>query len=246
MLTNTFLHIPYVKESTEKKIWSNNINCWDDFLTKDSDLKNSELIKKSLMLSVDRYQNKDFEFFSSKLPSKYHWRAYEDFKNSCCFLDIETTGLSKHNDDITTIGIYDGKKSKVFVNGIDMHKFSDEIKKYSMIITFNGATFDIPFIKNKFPKVKFNQFHADLRFILRRLGFTGGLKKIEQDLGISRESDLSHLTGRDAIKLWYKYKYNQDKKALDTLIRYNIEDIENLKTLMDMSYEKLKSINFSS
>ena len=45
MLTNTFLHIPYVNESTEKKIWSNNINCWDDFLTNDCNLKNSELIE---------------------------------------------------------------------------------------------------------------------------------------------------------------------------------------------------------
>ena len=238
MLTNTFLHIPYVSEATEKKIWRNKITNWDDFLCNNCDVKNKEIIENYIHLSKDHYENKNYEFFSSKLLSKHHWRAYEDFKDNCCFLDIETTGLSKNYDDITTIGMFNNKESKVFVKDIDMHKFPDEIKKYSMIITFNGASFDLPFIKSKFPDLSFNQFHADLRYVLKNLGYAGGLKKIEKILGINRESDLSHLTGRDAVKLWYKYKRHNDKAALDKLIRYNIEDIENLKILMDMSYDK--------
>ena len=178
--------------------------------------------------------------------SKYHWRAYDDFKDNVCFLDIETTGLSKHYNDITTIGMFNGKESKVFINGQNLDEFKDEIKKYSYIVTFNGALFDLPFIKAKFPDAEFNHFHADLRFMLKRLGYTGGLKKIEKTLGIERESDLSELTGRDAVKLWHRYKRHNDKKALDKLVRYNIEDIENLKILMEMSYKKLKQKEFSN
>ena len=48
------------------------------------------------------------------------------------------------------------------------------------------------------------------------------------------------MTGWDAVKLWHRYKRDNDENALDTLIRYNIEDIENLKTLMDFSYDGLK------
>jgi uncharacterized protein YprB with RNaseH-like and TPR domain len=224
----------------ERKIWTSNIRSWDDFLTNSLDFKNDELMKKYLALSKDRYEKKDHEFFSSKLLSRYHWRAYDDFRDNACFLDIETTGLSKQHDDITTIGVFDGKESKVFINGRNMHEFPEEIMKYSYIVTFNGATFDMPFIRSKFPGLKMNHFHADLRFMLRALGYSGGLKNIEKQMGINREGDLADLSGRDAVKLWFKYKRDNDEKALDTLVRYNIEDIENLKTLMEFCYGKMK------
>ncbi len=240
MLTNTFIHIPYVSESTEKKLWKNNINSWDDFLEKKPDVRNKSVITKFLRLSKEQYDKKNHYFFSNRLISKHQWRGYQDFKDRCCFLDIETTGLSR-TSELTVVGLYDGKESKVFVNGKNMDKFPEEMKKYSYIVTYNGATFDIPFLKAKFPDMEFDQMHADLRFILRRLGYSGGLKKIEKDFNIARESDLSELTGRDAIKLWYKYKKHNDEKALDMLVRYNIEDIENLKILMDFSYDRLKN-----
>lgn len=242
MLTNTFLHVPYINERCEQQLWNSNIKNWDDFLCCNQDIKNKKLIEKSIILSKENYIKKNHEFFSNKLLSKFHWRAYDDFKKNACFLDIETTGLSKERNSITTIGIYNGKESKVFINGINLEEFKDEIKKYAFIVTFNGASFDIPFIKAKFPDIKFNQFHSDLRYMLKNLGYSGGLKNIEKQMGIQRESDLSELTGRDAVKLWYKYKRNNDEAALDKLVRYNIEDIENLKILMDFSYDKLKSI----
>ncbi|MFH2021163.1 MAG: ribonuclease H-like domain-containing protein [archaeon] len=245
MLTNTFLHIPYVNEKTEQDLWRNNVTSWDEFEEKKLDVPHKDLIKKFIHLSKEHYQAKNFEFFSSKLLFKHHWRAYDDFKDSCCFLDIETTGLSKYSDDITTIGLFDGNKSKVFINGQNMQEFEDEIKKYSFLVTFNGALFDLPFLKTKFPGIKFNQLHADLRFVLKSLGYSGGLKKIEKEFGINREGDLANMDGRDAVKLWHLYKRYNDKKALDRLVRYNIEDIENLKILMEYAYAELKDRCFS-
>jgi uncharacterized protein len=240
MLTNTFLHIPYINEVNEARLWKNNIRTWDDFLSSDIHVPNRETATNFIKLSKDRYAKKDFSFFSTKLLSRYHWRAYDDFKDKCCFLDIETSGLSKYDNELTVIGLYDGKKSKTFINGKNLDEFQDEIKKYSYLVTFNGSLFDIPFIKEKFPKLNMNQFHADLRFIMKNLGYTGGLKKIEKDFGIEREGDLAGLTGYDAVKLWQAYKKHNDEKALDKLVRYNIEDIENLKTLMDYAYDNMK------
>ena len=162
MLLNTFLHIPYVGEITEKKLWKNNIKSWDDFLSSNVDITNKELIRKYVLLSKEKYRERDHEFFSKKLLYRYHWRAYPDFKDRCCFLDIETTGLDKKSNDITVIGLFDGKDSKVFVNGKNIDEFSSEIEKYSYIVTFNGACFDLPFLKEKFPEINFSQFHVDL------------------------------------------------------------------------------------
>jgi uncharacterized protein len=240
MLTNTFLHIPYVNETTESRLWKNNILSWDDFLSSNARIPNRETISNHLKISKENYEKKNYSFFATKLLSRYHWRAYDDFKDKCCFLDIETSGLSKYDNELTVIGLYDGKKSKTFINGKNLEQFPEELKKYSYIVTFNGSLFDIPFIKAKFPGLVINQFHADLRFIMRNLGYTGGLKKIEKDFGIVREGDLAGLTGYDAVKLWQLYKKHNDEKALDKLVRYNIEDIENLKELMDFSYNELR------
>lgn len=238
MLKNTFLHIPYVNEKTEQELWKRGISDWEKFLCSDIELHNHDLMKKYVKLSLENYGN--HEFFSNKLLFKHHWRAYDDFKDKCCFLDIETTGLDKRNDDITVIGLFDGHKSRTFVNGKNLEDFGEEIKKYSFLVTFNGALFDLPFIREKFPDVTFNQMHSDLRFVLRHLGFVGGLKKIEKDFGIERQDDLAGMTGLDAVKLWRYYKRFNDNKALDKLIRYNIEDIENLKILMEFAYTNLR------
>ena len=40
---------------------------------------------------------------------------------------------------------------------------------------------------------RFTPAHIDLRFLLRRIGYRGGLKKIEKELGISRAHDISDL-----------------------------------------------------
>ncbi len=241
MLKNTFLHIPYISEKKEQELWKKGIVDWESFLKCQDKLVNHDLIKRFVELSIENYKN--HEFFSSRLLSRYHWRAYEDYKNKCCFLDIETTGLDKQSNDITVIGLYDGKKSKVFVNGKNLEQFKDEIKKYSFIVSFNGLLFDLPFLREKFPDVKFNQMHADLRFVLRQLGYSGGLKRIEGEFGLEREDDLKGMNGLDAVRLWHYYKRFNDKKALDKLIRYNVEDIENLKILMEKGYEELRKKN---
>jgi hypothetical protein len=78
----------------------------------------------------------------------------------------------------------------------------------------------------------------DLLYPLRRLGLTGGLKRIETELGLSRSDETTGLSGFDAVRLWYKYKRGS-QAALDTLVRYNIEDIQNLEIIIEMLYTSL-------
>ena len=239
MLKNTFLHLPGITETKERKIWASGITSWEKLLSSDAKvLKN--IGTGHIVNSIGHYSSKNYAYFSKLILPKYHWRAYDDFKDNACFLDIETTGLDKYHNEITVIGLYDGKESKVYINGINLQDFPEEIKKYSYIVTFNGSMFDIPFIKSKFPGLNIDQFHADLRFMMKSLGYSGGLKRIEKELGIERDSDLAGMDGFDAVLLWQRYKRLNDKAALDKLVRYNIEDIENLKYLMEFSYGRLK------
>ncbi len=231
MLNNSFIHVPGINREKEALIWQNNILNWDEFL---------ENFHK-LSLTAEKQNNEIF--FLNNLPSNEHWRVYKNF--DCCFLDIETTGLSKHHDDVTVIGLYDGKESKIFINGKNLDEFPKEIAKYSTIITFNGKCFDVPFLKAKFPEADFNKFHIDLRYAMKDIGYAGGLKRIEKEIGICRDDDLQDISGWDAVRLWYKYKKGcQD--SLNLLVKYNIADIENLKTMMDFAYDKLKEKRFTS
>ena len=65
--------------------------------------------------------------------------------NSTVYLDIETTGLDRYFNDITTIALYDGHVIKTYVQGQNLDDFIEDIYKYKVIVTYNGKSFDIPF-----------------------------------------------------------------------------------------------------
>ncbi|MEA3430746.1 MAG: ribonuclease H-like domain-containing protein [Nanoarchaeota archaeon] len=242
MLKSTFVHIPRVSRDFEKRLWTSNILDWDGFLnSSNTELNNSkrQIITEHVLKSMQALENQDFDFFLENIPSNQHWRLYPELKDNCCFLDIETTGLSKRRDDVTVIGLYNGNESKIYVKGQNLDEFQNEIKKYKMIITYNGKCFDVPFLKAKFPEVDFNKFHIDLRFVMREIGYSGGLKYIEKAVGIKRNDELQDIDGFEAVRLWYKH-LRGDEEALRLLIEYNKADIENLKFLMDFTFDKLK------
>jgi uncharacterized protein YprB with RNaseH-like and TPR domain len=172
------------------------------------------------------------------LGSSHLWRLYSDFRQRVAYLDIETTGLWFELDDITVIGLYDGSSTKSFVLGENLDEFAQEIARYSLIVTFNGACFDLPFLRTRFPGFDQGLAHLDLRYLLKRLGYSGGLKRIEPELGINRPGALGELDGYCAVLLWNKHLQGR-KGALDTLLRYNLEDVVNLERLAQLAYNSM-------
>jgi hypothetical protein len=173
-------------------------------------------------------------YFSDLLPANQHWRFFPEFRESTVYLDIETTGLESWGNEITTIALYDSDSITYYINGQNLDDFPDDIRKYKVIVTYNGKTFDVPFIEKYFG-IKLDHAHIDLRYILGSLEYRGGLKSCEIQLGIDR-GDLKDIDGYFAVLLWYDYKINRNEKALETLLAYNIEDVINLETLMVMAY----------
>ena len=188
--------------------------------------------------SIERYEEGDAAFFNSCLPSRERWRLYGDFRARAAFLDIETTGLSPVSSYITLIGVLDSEGYTAFVQGENLPDFREAIEKYDLVVTFNGAAFDLPYIEHHFGSLFKNVAHIDLRFPLRRLDLKGGLKRIESRLGVGRPSELSSMDGYDAVLLWQMWREG-DKAARDTLIRYNAEDVLSLPALAEIAFNRL-------
>lgn len=240
MLLSSFLHIPSIGASTEKKIWQNGICTMDDFVKNPPDFFSADKTKKIIKyiyLAKRKIEENDPGYFIENLPSAEHWRLFRQYRKTCAYIDIETTGLGFPYDEITTIALYDGINIKYYINGINLDDFPKDINKYRVLVTYNGKVFDIPFIENFF-KIRLEHAHLDLRYILKSLGFSGGLKSCEKQLGIGRTGEVAEVDGAFAIVLWNDYIKNNNKDSLETLLSYNIEDVLNLEYLMVYAFNR--------
>ncbi|MES9905545.1 MAG: ribonuclease H-like domain-containing protein [Sedimenticola sp.] len=216
-------------------IWDAGIKSWDDFkVSKTNPLSPNKVrsILDKIESSKEAIINDNPSHFLS-LPPKERWRLFAEFKHLVAYVDIETTGLSREFDEITTGVIYDGCEIKTYVRGVNLEYFIDDIKKYPIIVTYNGQAFDIPFIEKHFGAT-LNNISIDLRYILSSLDISGGLKGCEKHFGLERDN-LEGIDGHVAVLLWSEY-IKGTKNALDTLLAYNIEDTVNLEHLMHQAY----------
>ncbi|MCP3941298.1 MAG: ribonuclease H-like domain-containing protein [Desulfobacteraceae bacterium] len=245
MLINTFSHIPGIGYATEERLWNSGIRTWKDAIHQpDHTGKKNHIFQKGVQASIDHLKNKNAKYFEDLLPPNQHFRLFPEFRDNCVFLDIETTGLS-NTSTITTIATYDGRSTRYYVQGKNLDCFIKDIQQYQVLVTYNGKTFDLPFIQEYF-NCQLPHAHIDLRYILKSLGLKGGLKKCEKAMGIDRQ-ELDGVDGYFAVLLWEEYQKNNNSKALDTLLAYNIEDVINLETLMIKAYNlKIKDTCFSN
>jgi len=154
------------------------------------------------------------------------------------YLDIETTGLSRHYADLTVIGIALEKERVIDVlqlleTNLTVNRLLNCLKGVDEIYTYNGSRFDLPFIKQKLgPNLKLLFTHTDLMYNCWKNDLKGGLKAVEKKLAIKRK--LAEVNGHMAVQLWWRYKNYGDTHALNTLLEYNREDIVNLAILRKM------------
>lgn len=156
------------------------------------------------------------------------------------YLDIETTGLSPSGDTITVIGVYlvNGTESKLVQlvgEEVTRERLLDCLHGVQTIYTYNGSRFDFPFIRDCLG-VDLNDSchgwrHCDLMYDCWARNLKGGFKAVEEKLRIPRET--RGITGWDAVLLWWRYRIDNDQGALDILLKYNEEDVMNLKTLRE-------------
>ncbi|MBI4149990.1 ribonuclease H-like domain-containing protein, partial [Candidatus Woesearchaeota archaeon] len=215
---------------------------WDAFLQTNSIKRFSALSKgfydRQIHKAKQALATEDVSYFAENLPLGQTWRLYNTFREDAVFLDIETSG---YYGDITVIGVYDGHDTKTMVRGHNLDK--DLLRKtlapYKLVITFNGASFDLPVIKRYFGNIVPEVPHIDLRHVCSKVGLTGGLKQIEKTLGIQRAKGVEGINGEDAVYLWQQYKATGKREYLETLVMYNEEDIVNLLPIADKVISQL-------
>ncbi|MDA1258259.1 MAG: ribonuclease H-like domain-containing protein [Chloroflexi bacterium] len=240
MLRSTFQFIDDIGPERESDLWGNGVTTWDELAA------NSPQHADVIETAAGQLNDRNAGYFQHTLPSRERWRIYADFQLDTAFLDIETTGLSPENAYVTMVGILDRDGFTAYVRGDNLDELPEALLRYSLFVSYNGASFDMPFLDKEFDRVSVDgdeslfahAAHLDLRYPLRRLGFKGGLKKIEQATGTGRPGGLSGLSGYDAVRLW-KLANDGEPDALETLIRYNAEDVASLPGLTGLVVDEM-------
>ena len=242
ILPQTFIHVPGIGHPTEKLLWDAGITTWRKFVKSKDKLPAYSRFPSGVFNFLEKseqaFQSKSASFFGKYLPRSEWWRLYASFPSKVVYLDIETTGLSAYYDDVTIVGLYDGKQLHTLIAGHNLYRLQALLKPYEILVTFNGSLFDLPFLKAKFPKLKLPPIHLDLRFLLRRVGYSGGLKEIERQVGLRRDKQTEAVDGLMATVLWARYQQG-DIGSFEQLLKYNAADITGLQSLMTLTYRKL-------
>jgi len=236
MIRSSFILLENIGKKKEVNLWNSGIKDWHDFL-KEEKLKGISKGKKGYYSRRIKEAQKalaadDPHYFIGKLPAKEMWRLYPDFKEDCCFLDIETDSYG----DVVVVGISNYYTTNTFVKGFNLEKglLEKELAKYKLLVTFNGGAFDLPKLKKQL-LVEIKVPHLDLKPLCVNLGLKGGLKEVERVLNLKRPA---HLYG-NPVELWRAFHASGDREYLELLVDYNREDVENLKGVMDVVYKKM-------
>lgn len=237
MLTATFCHLKGLSRRSEEKLWSRGILAWQNFRGADTSPfspAKTEKVRAQLELSERALADGDAAYFIDGLPAAYLPRVYPHFSDRIAYLDIETTGLDSWSV-ITTIALYDGRSVRTFVRGRNLDEFPGALEGCRLVVTYNGARFDLPFIRRAFG-LPMSIPHLDLMRPLRAGGFRGGLKVCERLVGIRRQVP-EDMDGFEAVRLWYAHERG-DPQALKKLLAYNSQDVVSLEQMLVRLYNE--------
>jgi uncharacterized protein YprB with RNaseH-like and TPR domain len=244
VIQSTFILLKGIGEFTERRLWDLGVEDWQAF--RDADMlpgispPRKALYDVELAAAQSHLLEGRSRYFARCLKQRDHWRLFEAFRPRTLFLDIETTGGSPDFGEVTLVGLYGGGKMTTLVRGESLteHRLNEELARFDLLVTFFGSIFDIPYLRAKFPGLVVDQPHFDLCFAARRLGLSGGLKRIETRMDINRPPDLQGLDGWDAVRLWRAWQAGETD-ALARLLRYNEADTRTLEPLAELVFCQL-------
>ncbi|MGP8078621.1 MAG: ribonuclease H-like domain-containing protein [Thermoplasmata archaeon] len=242
MLRATFVHLPGIGPATEAELWRDGVRDWGSLRASAAARSVAPAARSrmeaALAASERALAEGDVAWFGSRLPEREHWRIYPEFRDRTAFLDIETTGLSPYEGIVTVVTVHGGGSTRTFVAGEDLEELPAHLRRFPILVTFNGSRFDVPFLAATFPQLVVPPVHIDLRFVLYRLGLAGGLKRIEATLGLGDRSGVEGIDGLQAVRLWQEYRRGS-RAALERLVRYNRADTTNLEPLLGFAVGQL-------
>jgi uncharacterized protein YprB with RNaseH-like and TPR domain len=243
MLTSTFQLAAGLGPRREQQLWQAGVARWEDYLATPSCGSSAvdRLLRAALTRARDAFAARDVERLAEQLPSAQHWRLFEAFGQDAAYLDIETSDDVVGCAGISAIGVLDRRGPRLLLAGRDLEQFGELAQGWSMLVTFNGLSFDLPILRRAFPDWQPPLAHVDLRHVLARLGHTGGLKAIEARLSALHLTRPAHLAGLDGSNTGWLFRRRRegDRDALLRFAEYNLYDAINLRTLMAYAHNAL-------
>ncbi len=206
-----------------------NINSEDSFSSKEN-------------LAVFKKASKNFDFYFDNL--------------SFATFDIETTGLNAATSYVILTGF------AIPINDEEIRLvqyFADDIKEESLIIdktiellnsldaviTFNGARFDLPFMKKRASlyssTIPEHIYNLDIYQIVRNYSDLKNClpdlkqKTVENFLGF-KESRLDEISGRESVEQYFNYTRTKSEELLRTILLHNSDDVIQLYSLCKYMY----------
>lgn len=165
------------------------------------------------------------------------------------FFDIETTGFSGDYSNLYLIGcVYfeddtwnllqwfaDTPEAEIEV----LAAFFEFLKRFSIVIHFNGDGFDIPYLQKRcqafalpcgFSAVRSFDIYKKIRPYRNLLGLASMKQKaIEQFLGVDRDDLYS---GGQLIKVYHDYLHTGEKYLFDMLMLHNADDLRGMPGIL--------------
>ncbi len=242
VLRATFLHLPSIEPEREAELWRRGIRDWEDLpraaFLRALERPHQDRMLAALAASERALQERDAAWFGRRLPEREHWRLFPEFAPETAYLDIETTSLSPYEGMVTVVTVHGAGATRTFVAGEDLEELPAYLRRFRVLVTFNGSRFDVPFLEEAFPGIVVPPIHIDLRFLFYRLGVSGGLKRIEQTVGVGSREGVEGVNGLAAVLLWQEYRRGS-RPALERLVRYNRADTTNLEPLLAYANREL-------
>lgn len=188
-----------------------------------------------------------------------------DIPTNHIVFDIETTGLNSKYCKVILIGALYIENNKTVVKQFFalsqdseiniLTEFIDLIKFFDYHITFNGITFDIPFLNYRFKKHNID-YEIDkskdidiLRLVKpykENLSLSDcKLKTLEKYLGIERDDTIS---GKESVELYKEFEKTKDISLKEKILLHNYDDIYYLGHMFrikDVIYDKLEYISLN-
>lgn len=238
MIRATFRGAPGIGPSRERELWARGMTDWDDLPTVGPILApkldvglRSTVARWSALLAEGRLRE-----LGAQIPATEHHRLWPTLERDVVCLDIETDGMQGQVTAVGTWSEQDGPRS--FVRGLNLEATQEALEGKLLLVTFNGASFDVPILRRELPGLRFPPMHVDLCQLWRRLGEGGGLKALERRLGLARPGSVEGVGGLEAVALWHHWRLNRDATALRRLVEYNLYDAIMLRPLLDLAWNR--------
>ena len=234
MIRGALTHLPGIGPRRLELLEQAGIRTWQDILSLSAPPLLAGEAWERIVKEVKRCENalarEDLPLLLDALATSDHWRILAHGFEKATFFDIETSGLGQ-DSYITVISCYHRERLEIFIKDVNLTGFLELLDDVDLLISFNGAAFDVPRVEQAFHIPALPCPHLDLRWVCYHEGLTGSLKSIETGQGITRPKALIGMDGEEAVRLWACWEEDGDKSALDKLIRYAAADVLALKVI---------------